>query len=109
MKRSKLLLAFTIMLALFACLLSVPVLSGENPWDADGGNGGGTSSPLDSLSDDAGALSSSPVVTTAENPNRPDDEVPGWLTRNVVRVSTYALSVFNKWTSQLVQEYKFAY
>jgi len=33
------LIAFLAMLSLLlACLVSVPVLSGENPWDADGGN-----------------------------------------------------------------------
>jgi hypothetical protein len=43
------LIAFMMMLSLlFACLVSVPVFSGENPWDADGSPGGSPGDSSDS-------------------------------------------------------------
>jgi hypothetical protein len=55
------LIAFLAMLSLLlACLVSVPALSGENPWDADGGtdekNPSGYSDTVDSKGGDDGVI-----------------------------------------------------
>jgi hypothetical protein len=106
MKRSKLLLALTMMLVLIACLLSVPVLSGENPWDADGGYGGGTGSPMDSVKNDAGMTASTPAV---QSPAEPNDDLPGWFSRTTIKMSAFIMNYYYKWTSRPALKYRYAY
>lgn len=98
MKTRKLIWATILTLIVAACLISVPALSGENPWDADGGNGsGGTGSPLDSTLLDAGTANSNAqtgniVVQSGGGNNRE----PSLITRVTIRVSSYIISYFQK-------------
>jgi len=98
MKRTKIIWATLITMMVVACLISVPALSGENPWDADGGTGeGGTESPLDSTLLDAGRLNSnvqpsSSVVLSGDRKTRE----PNLFTRVTISVSSYIISYFQK-------------
>ena len=108
MKRTKLLLAFTMMLALIVCLFSVPVISGENPWDADGGSGGGSGSPLDSVLNDAGVINTAPIIQSPTEPSDPDDQLPGIFSQAMVKVSSFVLNYYYKWTSGSAQRNRLA-
>jgi hypothetical protein len=100
MKRVKLLSGLISILVAVACLVSVPALSGENPWDADDGGQGGTGSPLDSTLLDAGMLSaqsqgqSTPVI---------EDQNPGWFDRAIIRVSSFIINNFTLRTAKKSQ------
>lgn len=107
MKRSKQFIVVTMLLGLIACLFSVPVLSGENPWDADGGNSGGTGTPADSLLYDAGMFASSPADHAPEQPQDEFDFLPGWVTNAMVKVSSIFLGYYYGWTSGPVQKNKY--
>ncbi len=111
MMTRKLIWLTIMMLIVAACLISVPALSGENPWDADGGNGnGGTGSPLDSTLLDAGGVNSSAqsritVVPSGGGNNRE----PNLITRVTVRVSSYIISYFQKGILKKAPKNSFGY
>ena len=98
MKRRKLIWSTIVTLIVAACLISVPILSAENPWDADGGNSnGGTGSPLDSTLADAGIINSSIVSNSTVVPSGGGNKSePGLFTRVTIRVSSYIISFFQK-------------
>ncbi len=98
MKTRKLIWATILTLIVAACLISVPALSGENPWDADGGNGsGGTGSPLDSTLLDAGtANSNAQTGNIVVPPSGGNNREPSLITRVTMRVSSYIISYFQK-------------
>ncbi len=87
-------------LMVLACLLSVPALSSENPWDADGSSGGGTSTPVDSTEDnETTILSSQPQINPSALPSTNDKE-SWWFSRFAMRVSAYFLSAFSSGTQK---------
>jgi len=99
MKKRNLIWATISMMIVAACLISVPALSGENPWDADGGNGnGGTGSPLDSTLIDAGGLNSIVIASNSAVPSGGGNNEPGFFTRVTVRVSSIIISYFQRGT-----------
>ncbi len=96
MKRTKLIWATFITMIVAACLISVPALSSENPWDADGGNGGGTGSPFDSTLLDAGGTNSAPQVSAPAIPAGGGNSGPSLFNRVTMRVSSFIISYFQK-------------
>jgi hypothetical protein len=110
MKKSKLLWATLMSFMVVACLISVPALSGENPWDADGGNGGGTGTPLDTVVNEAAVFVTQPPVTTPEVPPAYfNDTIAGWLSRASMRVSFFIMNNFSQRTSKKAQINRPAY
>lgn len=100
MRHSKLILAAMTMLLLFASFLSVPALSGENPWDADGGNTGSTGVPIDSTKNDAAKSSFRPAGLAPDNSDGDSlDRFTGYL----LKVSFYIMERFSDWTSSKAQ------
>ncbi len=97
MKKRNLIWATFLSLIVAACLISVPALSGENPWDADGGNGGGTGSPFDSTLLDAGGLNYSVLASNAVEPYSGGSE-PTIITRITIRLSSYFINYFQRGT-----------
>lgn len=107
MKRIKLLPGLLMFLLAVVCLISVPALSGENPWDADGGGGdNGSGSPLDSTLYDAGTLSAQSEVQSTGTTN---DQYPGWLSRTVLRMYAFMAEHFTVKTSSKTKLSKPAY
>ena len=111
MKRTELIWATFVTMIVVACLISVPALSGENPWDADGGNNdGGTGSPLDSTLLDAGWLNSNVQASTSEVPTGGgSDREPSIFTRVSVRVSSFIISYFQKGILKKAPNDRYAY
>ena len=109
MKKSKLLLASTLLFVVLAYMMSVPVLSSENPWDADGGNGnGGTGSPFDSSLIDAGGGARALQVASA--PAVPYGGLEAnWITKATIRVTFFVVSHFTQRTPKKVQTQKAAF
>jgi len=106
MKRSKILLGAAMFLVVVLCLVSVPALSGENPWDSDGGGSGGTGSPIDTLRLDGVNLRAH--LTSA--PSLPGNDVlPNWISRAAVKVSFFVISQFHQVTLKKTQVFKSAY
>lgn len=102
MRRSKLILTVMTLLLLFASFLSVPALSGENPWDADGGNGGDSGSPLDSAQIDAANVFKSSGNFLPESPNDGENEI-SWISGIMMRMSNFIVERYYKWTSHKAQ------
>ena len=102
MRHSKLILATMTLLLLFASFLSVPALSGENPWDADDGDGGSTGVPPDSAKNDAGTFSNSPTGLTPGTPNSGDNKLD-WFSGLMMRMSIFIVERYNEWTSPKAQ------
>ncbi len=101
MRHSKLILVAITLLLLFASFLSVPALSGENPWDADDG-GGTTGSPSDSADNDAGII---PDLSTGLEPGTPysvDDKL-NWFSGLMKRMSNFIVERYYKWASPKAQ------
>ena len=108
MKKRNLIWTTISMMIVAACLISVPALSGENPWDADGGNGGGTGSPLDSTLIDAGGLNSNVIASNTVVPSGGGNNEPGFFTRVTVRVSSFIISYFQRGTLKKAPVYRYA-
>ena len=102
MRRSKLILTAMTLLLLFASFLSVPALSGENPWDADEGNGGSTGVPPDSAKNDAGEVANSPTGTVAGNPDG-GGGTQNWFSGLMSRLSAFIVDRYYEWTSPKAQ------
>lgn len=102
MRHSKLILAAMTIMLLLASFLSVPALSGENPWDADDGDGGSTGSPPDSAKNDAGSFSNSPTGLVPGNPND-DYGSLNWFSGIMMRMSIFIVDRYDKWTSPEAQ------
>jgi hypothetical protein len=102
MKKSKLLWATLMSLLVVACLLSVPALSGENPWDADRSYGGGNGTPLDSEVKNV-VLVDSRTELNAMTAAPISERVSGWISRATMRVSFFILNNFSHGTSKKVQ------
>jgi len=110
MKKRNLIWATLMSLIVAACLISVPALSGENPWDADGGNGnGGTSSPLDSAELDAIGPNYNVQSSNSVVPSGGGDREPSLFTRVTVRVSSFIISYFQKGILKKAPNSTFAY
>jgi hypothetical protein len=101
MRYSRLILAAMTMLLLFASFLSVPALSGENPWDADNGGGGSTGVPIDSTKNAAAAASSFEPPGLA--PGSPEGDSLDRFTGYLLRMSFYIMERFSDWTSSKAQ------
>jgi hypothetical protein len=84
-----------------ACLLSVPAVSGENPWDADGGGGNGTGSPLDTIISDLASVNAQTAAETQPLP--PADNNPSWVSRAMTRMSHFMIEHFFTKTSKKAQ------
>ena len=102
MRKSKLILTAMTLLLLFASFLSVPALSGENPWDADDGNSGSTGVPPDSAKNDAGAVANSPTGLVPGTPNSGNDQL-GWFSGIMTRLSIFIVERYYEWTSPKAQ------
>ena len=102
MRKSKLILTVMTLLLLFASFLSVPALSGENPWDADDGDGGSTVLPPDSVDNEDGSLSGSPTGLVPGTPNSGDDKL-GWFSGMMMRLSIFIVDRYYEWTSPKAQ------
>ena len=103
MRKSKLILTAMALLLLFASFLSVPALSGENPWDADEGNNGSTGVPLDSAKNDAGSLLNSPAALASGTPSSSGDDQLGWFSGIMMRLSIFVVNRYYEWTSPKAQ------
>ena len=102
MRKSKLILTLMTLLLLFASFLSVPALSGEDPWDADDGDSGKPSTPADSTENDAATFSDSPNGLVPGIPNSGDDLL-SWFSGIMTRMSIYIADRYNKWMSPKAQ------
>ena len=102
MRHSKLCLATMTLLLLCASFLSVPALSGENPWDADEGDSGSTGVPADSAKNDADSISNSPTGLAPGIPNSGDDQL-GWFSGIMMRLSIFIVEHYYEWTSPKAQ------
>ncbi|MCH9025310.1 MAG: hypothetical protein IH931_08250 [candidate division Zixibacteria bacterium] len=102
MRKSKLILTVMSLLLLFASFLSVPALSGENPWDADDGNTGSPGVPADSAEIDAGPTSDSPTGLVPGTPSSSDNKL-GWFSGIMTRLSGFVVNSYYKWTSPKAQ------
>ena len=102
MRKSKLILIAMTLLLLLASFLSVPALSGENPWDADDVDSGSTGVPQDSAKNDAGSFSDSPTGLVPGTSNSGDYQL-GWFSGIMMRLSIYVVDRYYKWTSPKAQ------
>jgi len=102
MRKSKLILTVMTLLLLLASFLSVPALSGENPWDADDGNDGSTGVPPDSAKNDAGEVADSPTGTVAGNPDG-GGGTQNWFSGLMSRLSAFIVDRYYEWTSPKAQ------
>jgi len=100
MRHSKLILAAMTVLLLFASFLSVPALSGENPWDADGGDTGSTGQPPDSTKNVVKLSANGP---TGLAPGNSDGDSLDQFTGYLLRMSFYIMERFSVWTSSKAQ------
>lgn len=102
MRKSKLILTVMTLLLLFASFLSVPALSGEDPWDADDGDSGNPVTPPDTVDNDAGTISDSPTGLVPGTPNSGDDLL-SWFSGTMTRLSIFVVDRYYKWTSRKAQ------
>ena len=102
MRKSKLILTVMTLLLLFASFLSVPALSGEDPWDADDGDSGTPVTPPDSADNYAGTLSDSQNGLVPGSPNSGDGPLD-WFSGIMTRMSIYIADRYNKWMSPKAQ------
>ena len=102
MRKSKLILTAMTLLLLFASFLSVPALSGENPWDADDDNGGSAGVPPDSAKNDAGECANCPTGLAPGIPNSGDD-TQDWFSGLMSRLSAFIVDRYYEWTSPKAQ------
>ncbi len=102
MRKSKLILTVMTLLLLFASFLSVPALSGENPWDADDGDDGTAGTPPDSTENDPGIFSNFPTGLTPGAPNSGDDQL-GWFSGIMKRLSNFIVDYYYEWISPKAQ------
>lgn len=111
MKRPNLFKATILSLMVVVCLISVPALSGENPWDSDGGNGNGTGEVIDTTVDEATVTSNPPQVGDPYVPPSVTSSKVylGWIDRISIRVSSFILKNFRSWTSKKAQLTRPAY
>lgn len=100
MKKPKFLMAALIALLLAVCLTSVPALSGENPWDADGGGGAGTGSPLDSVASETSVIVQPPRSSEPSTPPALNDVMRAWIINATIRVSVFIQDNFRHRTSK---------
>ena len=102
MRKSKLILTVMTLLLLFASFLTVPALSGADPWDADDGDSGAPGTPPDSVENDAGTSSNSPTGLVPGIPNSGDDLL-SWFSGKMTRLSIFVADRYYKWTSRKAQ------
>lgn len=101
MNKPKLIMATLLAIILAVCLSSVPALSGENPWDADGGGGAGTGNPQDTIASESAVI----VVTPprSSEPSTPpalNDVMRAWIVNVTIRVSGLIQDTFTNRTSK---------
>lgn len=102
MKKSKILWVTLMSLLVVACLISVPALSGENPWDADRSYGDGSATPLDSEVKNV-VVAGSQTQRSSTAAAHISEKVSGWISKAAMRVSFFILDNFRYGTSQKAQ------
>jgi hypothetical protein len=88
------------MLLLFASFLSVPALSGENPWDADDADAGSTGQPPDSSKN---VVKQSINGSTGMAPGSYEGDSLDRFTGYLLKMSFYIIDRFTEWTSSKAQ------
>lgn len=100
MKKPTLLMTAFLALLLAVCLSSVPALSGENPWDADGGDGQGTSNPQDTVASETSVIVTPPRSSEPSTPPALNDVMRAWIVNVTIRVSVFIQDNFTNRTSK---------
>ena len=103
MKKPLFLMTALIAVLLAVCLTSVPALSGENPWDADGGDGQGTGTPLDSVASETSVIVTPPRSSDPSTPPALNDVMRAWVVNVTIRVSVFIQDNFWHRTSKKAQ------